>query len=100
MILLTKLTTGEELISDTQVVKVDDMPVCLLIKPCQVVTVPTEQGIGAQLIPWLFYAKEHKIPISLDMILTQVEVNTEMYNKYNGMFGSGIQVVSSNITTH
>lgn len=97
MILITKLISGEELISDTELVKCDDMPVCMLIKPIQLFTVPSDNGISIQMLPWMSQAKDHTIPIGLDMILTQVEPATDIYNKYNSMFGSGIQVASSSV---
>lgn len=95
MILLTKLVSGEEIISDTQIVtaqKSDDIYICLLKKPYQIITVPTETGVGIQMIPWMSYAKDHTVPMPLDMIMTQVEVDTDLYNSYNGQFGSGIQI--------
>lgn len=97
MILLTKLTTGEEIISDTQVVSAHDTHVCLLKKPCQIIAVQSEHGMGIQMVPWMLYAKDHTVPVPLDMIMTQVEVETDLYNKYNAAFGSGIQVPDSKI---
>lgn len=97
MIVLTKLTTGEEILSDTAIQEVKGIHVCVLIKPCQVITVPTEQGMGVQLIPWMFYAKSHQVPIPLDMIMTQVEIETDLYNRYNATFGTGIQIPDQKI---
>lgn len=97
MIVLTKLTTGEEIVSDTEIREVKGTPICMLIKPCIIMAVPTEQGMSVQLIPWMMYAKNHTIPYPLDMIATQVELESEIYNKYNSMFGSGIQIPDQKI---
>lgn len=97
MICITKLTNGEELISDTEVVQNKDTVIILLIKPCAIMTVPTEKGMGVQLIPWMPYAKDHTIPMPADMVMTQVEATTDLYNKYNSIFGSGIQVPDNSI---
>lgn len=97
MILLTKLVSGEEIISDSEVVNAEGVPVCVFKKPCLLISVPTEQGVGLQMIPWMMYAKDHTVPIPADMIMTQVEVETDLYNKYNAAFGSGIQIQSSSI---
>lgn len=97
MILLTKLTNGEEIISDTQVVAAHDTHVCLLKKPCMLYAVPGENGMGLQMVPWMLYAKDHIVPMPLDMIMTQVEVESDLYNKYNSAFGTGIQLPDSKI---
>lgn len=97
MIVLTKLTTGEEIVSDTEIREVKGVHVCMLIKPCLLLTVPTEKGMGVQLVPWLMYAKNHIVPYPLDMIATQVELESEIYNKYNSLFGSGIQIPDQKI---
>lgn len=97
-ICITKLTNGEELISDTDIVEKDGTVIVLLKKPCSINLVPTEVGsIGVQLLPWMMYAKEHTIPMPADMIMTQVEPNNDLYNKYSSIFGSGIQVTESKI---
>jgi len=97
-ICITKLTNGEDLISDTDVVQSDDIVIVLLKKPCSINLMPTENGgIGVQLIPWMIYAKDHIVPMPADMIMTQVEATTDLYNKYNLLFGTGIQVPDNKI---
>jgi hypothetical protein len=98
MILVTKLSSGEDIISDTKIVTAgnesEPVSLCLLIKPCQVAMVATDtnSGIGIQIIPYMPYVKDHTVPLPLDCIMTQVEPSEELRNRYNSMFGSGIQL--------
>lgn len=96
-ICITKLVNGEEIISDTDVIQNDGTVIVLLKKPCAINLVPTENGFGMHLFPWMSYVKEHVIPMPADMIMTQVEAGTDLYNKYNSIFGSGIQVPDNKI---
>ena len=97
-ILLTKLISGDEIISECTVVNAEGVPVCVLTKPAQIGLVPNESGgVGLQMIPWLPFAKDHTVPIAADMILTQVEVEQDIINRYNAIFGSGIQVPDNKI---
>lgn len=97
MILLTKLISGEEILSDTEVVHADGVPVCLLKQPCQVIMMPTERGMSVQLVPWMPYAKDHTVPIAADMLMTQIEVEQNLINQYNSAYGSGIQIPDNKI---
>lgn len=100
-ILATVLKNGTELLAETIVAKTNDQGgVALVLKnPCVIHTVPTDQGLAHALLPYLSYAKNNEVPIELDNILTQVEVDDDLVNEYRAGFGSGIQVPSNKIIT-
>lgn len=88
-----KLKTGEEVIADIEgVSKVGESEVLaetvVLGKPMSVHMIPSEEGIGLQLLPFALYAKNHgEIAISKDDVMFCVEVSTGIRNQYASMTG-------------
>lgn len=94
MLKVIKLSTGEELIGE---VKSDDL-ITLLKEPCILQAVPsrsdpTKAMMG--LFPYATYVKDSTIEISNDHIVWMSEPVSELFNQYNSIFGSGIQLATN-----
>lgn len=96
MVLISKIITGEEVIGD-----VTEMGDSVRIKnPCAIAFVPSRDQPGQQslgLIPYAAYTKEHAVEIKKEHIVWQESLAQEVYNQYNMVFGSGIQIVSGSL---
>ena len=66
-------------------------------QPVIVFSQQTPQGPGIAFAPFLDFSDDFSSGIVLDKsaVLTITNPITELYNKYNELFGSGIQIVSS-----
>lgn len=96
MIKLIKLITGEEVIGD--VTYHDDY--VLMDKPCAIMllgsrSTPDQQSLG--LVPYAGYAKEHSIKVKKTSVVWEAELADEVFNQYNSIFGTGIQIVSNQL---
>ena len=95
MIKLLKLITGEEIVGDIVEYNEDSM---VIKKPCAIMllasrSTPDQHSMG--LIPYAAYSKEHKISVKKDKVVWESELAEEVFNQYNSLFGSGIQIVSA-----
>jgi len=90
-----KLSSGEEIIGD--IVSVPSEYVLKVKNPASIHIVPSQNGsMGVAMMPWLSYAHESEFVISKENILVQpFEPSVEFLNRYNQIFGSGIQIASS-----
>jgi hypothetical protein len=97
MIKITKLISGEEIIGDVTPLPDDrmriDKPVALAYVPSR--DQPGQQAMG--MVPYGPYTKEHSIEISANHVIWQGEIIDEIYNQYNEIFGSGIQIVGGKL---
>lgn len=87
-----KLSSGEEIIGD---ILSDPKEYVLKIKnPASIHIVPAQNGtMGVAMMPWLSYAEETLFTIAKDSIMVlPFQPSVEFLNKYNSMFGSGIQI--------
>jgi hypothetical protein len=50
------------------------------------------------LVPYAGYTKNHTIHIKSTSIVWEAEVAEELYNQYNMIFGSGIQIVPGHLS--
>jgi hypothetical protein len=96
MIKLLKLITGEEVVGKME----EDGDNIQVIRPCAIMllgsrSTPDQHQLG--LIPYAAYAKEHTITIKKNMIVWESELEDEVYNQYNSLFGSGIQIVGGHL---
>ena len=68
-----------------------------LKKPVQIIVQPTQNGPMMGFSPFLEFAKEWSTGVEFDLadILCETTPEVELENKYNEVFGVGIQVVSS-----
>lgn len=91
MIQIVKLITGEELIGDIN--QIHDM--CVIKQPCvlQMVLSRTDSTQPMlSLVPYAYYTEEHEIEISNNNVIWVAKPVKEVYNQYNKIFGSGIQL--------
>lgn len=93
MIKIVKLVSGEELIGDT-----DQNHIGITIKkPCILQMVQSRQDPTQpmmSLIPYAFYAEDHTVTIDPSKVVWSEKPITELYNQYNSIFGTGIQLAS------
>jgi hypothetical protein len=95
MIQVIKLVSGEELVGD---VTTDAEGVQVVIKqPCYLQMIParseSSQSMMA-LVPYAMYLEDHSVTIESKNILWSGKPVTELYNQYNSVFGSGIQLAA------
>ena len=91
MIKIVKLITGEELIADVT----GDGITMTLSKPCALQIVPSRQNPDQPsmgMFPYAAYTEDHCIDVDIDKIVWDAKPIKELYNQYNSVFGSGIQL--------
>ncbi|NBP02209.1 MAG: hypothetical protein EBU90_19215 [Proteobacteria bacterium] len=89
---IMKLDSAEEIIGDAH----DDGQHIVVKQPCAIALIQSQSSLTNHqmgLIPYAGYAKNHTISIDPDKIIWMAEPADELYNKYNSIFGSGIQIV-------
>jgi hypothetical protein len=90
-----KLSSGEEIVGE-----ITSNPSEFVIKiknPASIHMVPSSQNgtMGIAILPWLSYAEDHEFTISKETIaVLPFEPSVEFLNRYNQMFGSGIQITN------
>ena len=87
-----KLKTGEEIIADVDgLSKVEDKEVLsgtiTMNKPMSMHMIPSEEGIGLQLLPWCIYLKDHCVSYPSEEICFCEEPSTNIRNQYAEMTG-------------
>ena len=94
MIKILKLSTGEEIIGD-----VTSADITFVIKnACVLQMMPTRSDPSKAmmaLIPYCSHVKNSILEISIQHIVWDGEPVEELYNQYNSIFGTGIQLASS-----
>jgi hypothetical protein len=87
-----KLSSGEEIIGE--IVSDPKDYVLKITNPASIHIVPAQNGtMGVAMMPWLSYAEETSFTIAKDAIMVlPFQPSVEFLNKYNSMFGSGIQI--------
>ena len=67
-------------------------------QPVQVIVQPTKEGPMMGFSPYLEFAEEFKTGIGIpkDVVQSVTTPIIELSNQYNQLFGSGIQIASSN----
>ncbi len=64
--------------------------------PVQVGMVPTQSNqTSIALMPWIPYSDSRMFTIKSEMVVTEFTPAVELINKYNSLFGSGIQIASA-----
>lgn len=91
-----KLMSGEELVGD---IISDFKDIVIKIKnPATIHLLPNESGtsVSMALMPFLPYSDESVFVIAKESLsVMPFDPSTEFLNRYNKMFGSGIQIASS-----
>jgi hypothetical protein len=90
-----KLVTGEELVAEL-VVDSDDY--IFINNPLAAVLQRGQNGPQLGFMPWMPFA-EGQIKIKLDKLVALVEVDNEIKNQYNTIFGTGIVTPSKQLIT-
>lgn len=91
MIKIVKLISGEELVGEISFSNTD----VTVKKPCALQMMPSRQDPTQpvmSLIPYAFYTEDHSVKVSQDKIIWMESPVKELYNQYNQIFGSGIQL--------
>lgn len=89
-----KLVTGEEVIGDIQTDDGNDK--IHVKKPCAVMLVSsksTPDQHSMALIPYAAYTRDHEIQIYKKAIVWIAELEADVYNQYNRIFGTGVQII-------
>ena len=96
MIKILKLVTGEEIIGELNYTETK----IEVTRPCAVMLISsksTPDQHSMALIPYAGYTKDHIIHIDKRSIVWNAELQDDVYNQYNAIFGTGIQIVSGDI---
>jgi F0F1-type ATP synthase alpha subunit len=90
---ILKLITGEELIGKV----IDEGEIGILIdNPANIHMAPTQDSrMQLYLIPYAPYAEKEQFTLKQQHVIMQYEPNVDLMNKYNHMFGSGIQIAGA-----
>jgi hypothetical protein len=87
-----KLVTAEEIIGETTTKENFVVVKC----PCAIALIQSQSSLTNHqmgLIPYAGYTKDHSINIDQNKIVWMAEPADELYNKYNTIFNSGIQII-------
>ncbi|CAB4141208.1 hypothetical protein UFOVP410_47 [uncultured Caudovirales phage] len=97
-ILVTRLLTGEEILGEVE--NIDDK-FCTIKNPTSINAMnnPKTNKVDIHMGPWAPLCSDKKINISIQSITCQYAPVNEIVNKYNGMFGSGIIVPNTDISS-
>lgn len=90
------LKNGKNIIAE--LIEDENMPGAIVVKcPIEVVLIPQQNNVGLAFFPFLDFSEEFDkgIVFSPNDIYTIVTPKTELYNRYNEIFGSGIQIASA-----
>lgn len=93
MIQIVKLITGEEIIGE-----VTDLTSKFVVKnPCVLQMVPSRNNpeqVGMALAPIAMHVENHTVTVKVEHVLWAVTPVKELYNQYNSVFGTGIQLAT------
>jgi hypothetical protein len=68
----------------------------LIKDPAQVAVMPSQSGqMSVGLMPWIPYSDNREFTINSNMVVTEFTPAVDLINRYNTMFGSGIQIASA-----
>jgi hypothetical protein len=102
-ILITRLLTGEEILGDTQNVADSDLNInqVQIENPTLVSAMrnPQTGNVDVLMAPFNPLSNDKTVHINREHVLCQYAPVTEVVNKYNSMFGSGIILPNSGIQT-
>jgi hypothetical protein len=94
---ILKLVTGEEVVGE---IKDESVNSIRIENPCVlgIGMAPTGKAT-LQMQPMLLFSEQKVVELKKEHILYSVSVATEIKNKYNEIYGSGIVVAKSSIIT-
>lgn len=80
-----KLITGEDIVADVDLQRDEEI---VLTKPMSIHLMPSEEGIGLQMLPWAIYVKNHgNIVINHDKVIFCTDPSIDVRNRYAEMTG-------------
>lgn len=90
-----RLITGEDIIGDVSETFTSDEPI-IVKNPAQIVIRQNETGnVGAAFAPFYPFAKDNTVKFYANAIVGEAELDTNLVNEYNRIFGSGIVVATA-----
>ncbi len=94
---IIRLTSGEEILGEIE----DQNENSIRMKnPCVLgITMSPNGKAGLQMQPLLLFSEQKIVTFKSQHILYDVSVATELRNKYNEIYGSGIVVAKSSLIT-
>ena len=94
---IIRLTTSEEIIGEIEEQNDD---IVRMKNPCVLgITMNASGKAGLQMQPLLLFSEQKVVNFKTQHILYEVSVATELRNKYNEIYGSGIVVAKSPLIT-
>ena len=93
MIQVIKLVSGEELVGDIST----EGTLVKIKQPCFLQMIPSRSEPSKTmmaLVPYAMYLEDHSVTVESKNILWSDKPVTELYNQYNSVFGSGIQLAA------
>ena len=93
MIQVIKLVSGEELVGDVST----EGTLVKIKQPCFLQMIPSRSEPSKTmmaLVPYAMYLEDHSVSVESKNILWSGKPVTELYNQYNSVFGSGIQLAA------
>lgn len=89
-----KLSTGEDVIGDVLDKALENDPT-IVRNPAQIVLQQKEGGgVGAAFMPFAPFAKDNKVTFYSNGVVGECEIDMNLANEYNRIFGSGIVVAN------
>ena len=94
-VLITRLLTGEEVLGE--VVDVADVDVIRIKNPTLIAATPNPKSgnVDIHMAPFAPLSENKVVDLRASLVLLQYQPVTEVVNKYNSMFGSGIIIPTS-----
>ena len=94
---IIRLTTGEEILGE---IEEQNEQTVRIKNPCVLGITMNQSGkAGLQMQPLLLFSEQKVVNFKTQHILYEVSVATELRNKYNEIYGSGIVVAKSPLIT-
>ena len=94
---IIRLTSGEEILGE---IEEQNDNIVRMKNPCVLGITMNQQGkAGLQMQPLLLFSEQKVVTFKSQHILYDVSVATELRNKYNEIYGSGIVVAKSPLIT-
>jgi len=94
---IVKFMTGEEVVGDCT----KRGSRIFMEKPCAIVLInskSTPDQHSMALIPYAAYTKDHKIEIEKRHVVWEADLEDDVLNQYNRLFGTGIQIVNNSLS--
>tara|TARA_B110001454_G_scaffold136920_1_gene127237 strand:+ start:580 stop:930 length:351 start_codon:yes stop_codon:yes gene_type:complete len=95
---IIKLTSGEDIMGEVSDTEIDGKAFLLIENPAVILMMPkpgSDDEFGVGLAPYAPFAKEHKVPIFPNHIISVYDPDRNLLNAYSQKFGSGLIQVGS-----